>query len=1457
MNRRPASLPKSPLNSRSFLRRALARRPVALALPLLVLQQSAFAANTEFDVVNGQTDLTNAAGTTYKTGGTTGTGAGGMVTATVPSVTSDVTFDSGTVYSPAAFTLNSSLTFGSLNDLSTTALTIANTSTTGTGDTLTLGGSGDLGDSVPGSAAGDLFFLGTGATLTINSGVAGSATALGLVLGQSGNFDVTSAVQNAATINSVISDGGNGYSITKTGAGLLGLNAANTFGGGVNISAGTVETNNATGLGTGTIALGAAGSATSVGLQLTSITISNAITVNAGGARAIYQGSNTSTVAGLITFVPGSTLNFGPNGAAGTNMNMTGGTAGTGNLVLGYFEAGRSGQAVNITGTTVNQVGTITDAFNNTAVTGSLAGTGNVNISANIGSNVTNVIVNSPAGLMTLSGTNSFQAGTVTQGALDYQVAAALPSSGTTTVAAAGTLILGVGGTTGFTSANVDSLFANTLANVSLNAASGIGLDTTPGTFTYGTSQTTSRAFTKLGTNSLILTGTDNFVGGTVLAAGTLQLGNGGTTGSLGNSPVVSPASTALGAGGTFIVDRSNATVQGTDFGVINGAIALTINGGGTTTLNQANAFTGTTTISNGSTLDLQNSLAIGSSILANGGTGVVFDSAVASHAFSIGGLNGSTGLALTDSGGNAVALTLGGGTQTAATATYTGVLSGGGSLIKSGNNTQILSANETYTGSTTINQGTLGLTFTATATTNILPAGTAFSMGGAPANTFAETNSAFPSGPTLTVTSASGAANSQTFTNGVTFNRGYSQINTVDTGTGTVLLALNGITQNAGAVVNFTPGGTLGAANAITTTAAADSTGILGGYATYNKAGYATVNGSGQIVQYTGGTTVTAGALTSNTATNYQTSTGGTYTIGAGTTTSLNTFATTSTTATTFTIGTGQTLNFGVNGGLLLSSAASGAVTFGSTASAGTITAGGTTANTPGTLNIVSFNGAVNINPVIADNGTGATTLVWSNAGSTTNSLTLNGANTYSGGTYIDSGRVVLGASSTAGATAGTTASGPLGTGTVYIMPGADLNVSSKTLTNNLVISGLGNSETTGNGNYAGALRFGSGDVISGTVTLAGDSGVVSQGTGGTISGNISGAFNFDFASTNGASGATLTLSGNNSGLTGNLTLNGPVAGVTINPVSPVTVKFGSTTAGVGGNVVLNGTNPGSTSTTLDLNGFSNSVGGLISVGSNSPRTTVTNSGTSATLTLGINNASASYGGVITDGGTGKTLSIVQAGTGVQVFTGANTYNGTTTVNAGTLLYNGSLTPTVTGGSAVTVGAATPGTLATLGGTGLLTVTSVTVNQNGTLAPGATVGATTGALTLNTTSGVTINGTLVIGVNGTANTLLATTGGLSLNAMTSTLTINGTLNGTSDYAVATSSTAVAGSFFSSNVPSNYSIVLNDPAFDNGGGDIELEPITAVPEPSTVWAGVLMLGGAGWYYRRQSRCRRA
>ena len=57
------------------------------------------------------------------------------------------------------------------------------------------------------------------------------------------NLAASSSIGGAGniTINSIVGDGGSGYALTKVGAGTAILAAANTYGGGTTISAGTLE----------------------------------------------------------------------------------------------------------------------------------------------------------------------------------------------------------------------------------------------------------------------------------------------------------------------------------------------------------------------------------------------------------------------------------------------------------------------------------------------------------------------------------------------------------------------------------------------------------------------------------------------------------------------------------------------------------------------------------------------------------------------------------------------------------------------------------------------------------------------------------------------------------------------------------------------------------------------------------------------------------------------------------------------------------------------------------------------------------------------------------------------------------------------------------------------------------------------------------------------------------------
>jgi outer membrane autotransporter protein len=111
-----------------------------------------------------------------------------------------------------------------------------------------------------------------------------------------------------------------------------------------------------------------------------------------------------------------------------------------------------------------------------------------------------------------------------------------------------------------------------------------------------------------------ILTADNTYTGPTTISVGTLQLGDGGTTGSL------SPSS-AITDNGNFTINRSNAVSQGIDFtsSPITGTGSFTQAGTGTTTLNAANTYTGNTTI-NGGVLQVDGSI-VSDTFVNPGGT--------------------------------------------------------------------------------------------------------------------------------------------------------------------------------------------------------------------------------------------------------------------------------------------------------------------------------------------------------------------------------------------------------------------------------------------------------------------------------------------------------------------------------------------------------------------------------------------------------------------------------------------------------------------------------------------------------------------------------------------------------------------------------------------------------------------------------------------------------------------
>jgi outer membrane autotransporter protein len=133
-------------------------------------------------------------------------------------------------------------------------------------------------------------------------------------------------------------------------------------------------------------------------------------------------------------------------------------------------------------------------------------------------------------------------------------------------------------------------------------------------------------------------------------------------------------------------------------------------------------------------------------------------------------------------------------------------------------------------------------------------------------------------------------------------------------------------------------------------------------------------------------------------------------------------------------------------------------------------------------------------------------------------------------------------------------------------------------------------------------------------------------------------------------------------------------------------TLKIFSTNTYGGGTILIAGTlqadsttalSPSSAFTvnsTLDLNGFSNTIGSLSGTG-----TVLDNGAATATLTIGNDNSNSTFGGVLENGTS--VLALIKSGSGVLTLTGANSYTGGTTISAGTLqLGNGGTTGSITG---------------------------------------------------------------------------------------------------------------------------------------------------------------------------------
>jgi autotransporter-associated beta strand protein len=248
----------------------------------------------------------------------------------------------------------------------------------------------------------------------------------------------------------------------------------------------------------------------------------------------------------------------------------------------------------------------------------------------------------------------------------------------------------------------------------------------------------------------------------------------------------------------------------------------------------------------------------------------------------------------------------------------------------------------------------------------------------------------------------------------------------------------------------------------------------------------------------------------------------------------------------------------------------------------------------------------------------------------------------------------------------------------------------------------------------------------------------------------------------------------------------------------------------------------------------------------SNTAATATTAVAGARTMTLtGTNTGDNKLAGVIAD--NGGAFSLTKDGTGKWILTGSNSYTGATTVTNGTLLADNS-TGSATGNGVLTINGS-----AILGGFGIISGSTSDVTVNGTLAPGdPSVNGGIGTLTIGT-SGTNRNTVLAEGSTFSIQTgagenncdKLVMFGGFDLSG-SQTLALTGTLDGVSNYIIATYTGSLTGTFETVTGLGGYSVDY---------GILNAKAITLiVPEPGTF---AMLLGGIGMLlgFRRSRKSR--
>ncbi len=723
----------------------------------------------------------------------------------------------------------------------------------------------------------------------------------------------------------------------------------------------------------------------------------------------------------------------------------------------------------------------------------------------------------------------------------------------------------------------------------------------------------------------------------------------------------------------------------------------------------------------------------------------------------------GTLGLALASSGNFDIA----------GTANVTSAISGSGfGFTKTGAGSLTLSGPNTYTGNTGVAMGNttglntssiLNLSYAANQTNIINNAAnsSALILGGS----LTSDATTVLGGGRLTLTGVATSTNTQSF-NGMTVGTGGNNIVFANNATAnTIALNVGAISRTVGGTLHITqPTGTVSASNGVATTTGTASTILTDA----NGTAYATV----------GGTAAAAGDWAAKDATNGfivgGSTLGGFYTTATSAATfSGNADVTTGFTATAGTTvasirmnnNTAQTLNINSSGNTTVST---GGILFGSTGNSvitGTVTAKLIAGAGKELVFINTSTGTPQINAVIGDSTSGASSVTYRALQLTSGNGQFqvgSAGNTYTGNTYIESGRVQTAVSTAFGTGAGANVYIDGNTnGQAYLVGG--------TYANHFYLVGNGWNES---GGPYGALRL-QGATVSGQVTLLGNATISDQGGTGTISNVIDDGGNAYALTVNGGNtlnlnnvntytggttlnagtlvfgnasafgngtvtlaagtlkaggsgftlannvsvtgGAILDMAGNNVGISGNIS-GATALNVATSSLTPTTLALNGNNSGYSGTVTFanrdavsfNSASAGSAAAAWVFNdpagdrvriNIGNATINFGSISGSGQMQNDTGNSTSI-VSVGALGTSTTFGGTLKNNGTG-ILALTKVGNGTLTLTGAgNTYSGGTTISSGTLRAN---VAAATGTSAVTVSAGVSGnyTGGVLGGSG------------------------------------------------------------------------------------------------------------------------------------------------------------